>query len=404
MEGSGEYNTVVLTVLVLGLIWVWKISSRLCLTLELHKQIRLLHSRSGGALALEGMGRFTRDFLLLQRSHFNQILRVKKNIAPVSISRVVVTAGVDSATVSLFVDHSAEDDHSSPYWNHHRRYGVTCKLSSTAPGTTVQLYWGVAVNRLKEMFQLKTDELPGSVVLRMGNPLSSRFSRLLNSRLVTSSGRDNAAARSLLEMEELENDRISGSPAPPVEDSWMRPGHYVHVSSTYEFGPGLNQVFRTSPADMYDVGGLLNLLGSAPTADQPDDAGGRVPLVIVATAKKNRQNVSVGPVHIEEGFTEVSVAKIKHEGPDSYSVEVVKQVVLCAAGPQEGQDIYGLEDERDCLICMSSPKNTMLLPCRHCSLCSDCLRSLRQERCPICRTHFSSFITFPIHQRPTPSQ
>eukprot|EP00922_Rhytidocystis_sp_ex-Travisia-forbesii_P016409 GHVS01024421.1.p2 GENE.GHVS01024421.1~~GHVS01024421.1.p2 ORF type:complete len:183 (+),score=19.75 GHVS01024421.1:31-579(+) len=177
MEGSGEYNTVVLTVLVLGLIWVWKISSRLCLTLELHKQIRLLHSRSGGALALEGMGRFTKDFRLLQRSHFNQILRVKKNVAPVPISRVIVAAGVDSTSVSLFVDHPDEADHSASYWNHHRRYGLTCKLSSAAPGTTVRLYWGVAVNRLKEMFQLKTDELPGSVVLRMGNPLSNRFRR-----------------------------------------------------------------------------------------------------------------------------------------------------------------------------------------------------------------------------------
>ncbi|PHJ18792.1 zinc finger protein, partial [Cystoisospora suis] len=53
-------------------------------------------------------------------------------------------------------------------------------------------------------------------------------------------------------------------------------------------------------------------------------------------------------------------------------------------------------DGKECLICMTNPKDVMLYPCRHLCLCSDCLRSLHQEKCPICRSHFSAYVTFPF--------
>lgn len=42
------------------------------------------------------------------------------------------------------------------------------------------------------------------------------------------------------------------------------------------------------------------------------------------------------------------------------------------------------------------------MPCRHCSVCHQCLRSLRDEKCPLCRSVFSSYVTFPI-KRAAPS-
>lgn len=60
-------------------------------------------------------------------------------------------------------------------------------------------------------------------------------------------------------------------------------------------------------------------------------------------------------------------------------------------------DIYGHEEhDKECLICMTSYKDTLLIPCRHSSFCYDCMKSLRQEKCPICRCLFTSFIKFPL--------
>lgn len=60
-------------------------------------------------------------------------------------------------------------------------------------------------------------------------------------------------------------------------------------------------------------------------------------------------------------------------------------------------DIYGHEEhDKDCLICMNSYKDTLLIPCRHSSFCFDCMKSLRQEKCPICRCLFTSYIKFPL--------
>ncbi|CDU17474.1 uncharacterized protein PY17X_0811500 [Plasmodium yoelii] len=60
-------------------------------------------------------------------------------------------------------------------------------------------------------------------------------------------------------------------------------------------------------------------------------------------------------------------------------------------------DIYGHEEhDKECLICMASYKDTLLMPCRHSSFCYECMKSLRQEKCPICRCLFTSFIKFPL--------
>ncbi|KAH8585183.1 ring domain containing [Cryptosporidium sp. chipmunk genotype I] len=81
-----------------------------------------------------------------------------------------------------------------------------------------------------------------------------------------------------------------------------------------------------------------------------------------------------------------------------YKPIILKQVMSNSHGVLiEPYDTYGLEDdELDCLICMSNPKDVILLPCRHCISCESCLRSLRQDKCPLCRTTFSGFVVLPI--------
>ena len=42
-----------------------------------------------------------------------------------------------------------------------------------------------------------------------------------------------------------------------------------------------------------------------------------------------------------------------------------------------------------CAVCLAAPKNTLMLPCKHMTMCADCTRkvlaSSSRPRCPLCR-------------------
>ncbi|OEH77280.1 hypothetical protein cyc_00081 [Cyclospora cayetanensis] len=90
----------------------------------------------------------------------------------------------------------------------------------------------------------------------------------------------------------------------------------------------------------------------------------------------------------------------------SHRFEVYRQ--LLAGGsltkPQEKGDVFGVSSNSgtydiDCLVCMTNPKTVVLYPCRHCALCVECLQALHQEKCPVCRSPFFAFITFPLKKQ-----
>ncbi|OII71343.1 zinc C3HC4 type domain-containing protein [Cryptosporidium andersoni] len=124
----------------------------------------------------------------------------------------------------------------------------------------------------------------------------------------------------------------------------------------------------------------------------------RIPLVIVAQGNNPCcENTSF--CHIVA--LQFQITREPYKNPTLiYKPVVIKQVFLTSKGIIEPYDAYGLEDEElDCLICMVNPKDTVLLPCRHCSTCESCLRALRQDRCPLCRSGFSGFIVLPISSK-----
>ncbi|GJJ71669.1 hypothetical protein EMPS_04019 [Entomortierella parvispora] len=62
-----------------------------------------------------------------------------------------------------------------------------------------------------------------------------------------------------------------------------------------------------------------------------------------------------------------------------------------------------LLDSPECVICLSEIKDTIVLPCRHFCMCSDCgdvLRRRPPQKCPICRQIFQSLLH--IASSPTP--
>ncbi|CAD7924131.1 unnamed protein product [Amoebophrya sp. A120] len=87
-------------------------------------------------------------------------------------------------------------------------------------------------------------------------------------------------------------------------------------------------------------------------------------------------------------------------------LELIRQVAIAGEDAVELAAIYGFEDAEpedpasaECMICYERTKNCMLLPCRHCSTCSVCLRSLREEKCPLCRSQFDKHVSFPRLRR-----
>merc|ERR1712173_427287 len=58
---------------------------------------------------------------------------------------------------------------------------------------------------------------------------------------------------------------------------------------------------------------------------------------------------------------------------------------------------FGMEDEPlTCNVCMDKCVATVSLPCRHASLCVDCLMRLRETaevpKCPVCRSSIDAYI------------
>jgi E3 ubiquitin-protein ligase MGRN1 len=92
-------------------------------------------------------------------------------------------------------------------------------------------------------------------------------------------------------------------------------------------------------------------------------------------------------------------------------LRVLKQVVLINGLPFEIKSIYGMvEDDnaeegeaavdikesetKECLVCLDEEKDTVVMPCGHLCVCSDCGKGLVKNKhtCPVCRGHIQSLI------------
>lgn len=51
-------------------------------------------------------------------------------------------------------------------------------------------------------------------------------------------------------------------------------------------------------------------------------------------------------------------------------------------------------DEVDCVVCLSNPRNTILIPCRHMCICSECTEGLINidGKCPLCRQVYCGIV------------
>jgi hypothetical protein len=76
-------------------------------------------------------------------------------------------------------------------------------------------------------------------------------------------------------------------------------------------------------------------------------------------------------------------------------LDVLEDLVVGATSALHSRFKTRIEEVTNCAVCMQRPKTTMLLPCNHVCLCSECA-SLALEIikvCPICRGSISSTTT-----------
>lgn len=49
----------------------------------------------------------------------------------------------------------------------------------------------------------------------------------------------------------------------------------------------------------------------------------------------------------------------------------------------------------ECMVCYDRKSNTVVLNCRHCCICTECIAQLRDNRCIVCRQTFTQYIFLP---------
>eukprot|EP00931_Biecheleriopsis_adriatica_P012073 TRINITY_DN11316_c0_g1_i2.p1 TRINITY_DN11316_c0_g1~~TRINITY_DN11316_c0_g1_i2.p1 ORF type:complete len:551 (+),score=94.52 TRINITY_DN11316_c0_g1_i2:40-1692(+) len=421
------HNLFVLIVLTLLLLWTGKVSYQLYRALDLHT--RLMRSQS---LQLEGMSVYARDFQMLIRQHFNQILRIRRTVPAKLVMRQELLAHLHPDSIGC-VWVGEEESCGGPLG-----FGVEFTIDTQVP-CCVRLYWGVSVQACNDFVQQRHSqgsEAPGRRTTGSGmcKGLRGRWG-------ARSSCANPETTRSLLELEDLSTSTAMSSGAIASgassatgadEKQLFLPGQFVAHSRDFFLPAGRGQRYVTPAGDLVDPGKLQFDVGASwlREGQAQADQSAVVPLAIVIMAVQ-RSPVSVHEVQgrpVTEIGGQISFVRFQrrpHRGtgdarppgpsPAStapfHSPEVVRQLCFgdSPAAAFEVQGVFGFEDpgDEDCMICYARPKNVLLLPCRHCSVCHPCLRSLRDEKCPLCRSSYSSYLTLPISRtagRTSPSQ
>lgn len=212
---------------------------------------------------------------------------------------------------------------------------------------------------------------PGSVTVN-DNSVEFRVDALAPCRVRVFWGSTAAECKELMERVQSESG-VDGISVPAGLDYECTVPHPVH--------PDLLQSFMDTP-----------LIRSARSMV----ADTVVPLVIVAEASRMPVVSHVQDEPVLQMHGEVSLVRFRSASSNRATPEVFHQVAFGESATCEIEGIFGFEDEEtDCVVCYDLPKNVILLPCHHCSVCHPCFTHLRDESCPLCRSPFSAFVTIP---------
>lgn len=122
-----------------------------------------------------------------------------------------------------------------------------------------------------------------------------------------------------------------------------------------------------------------------------------------SASKVSKQDKFLNPFYVHEQFTKISLSRNENGGvflkaDDQYIklrnknfslLEIFGKPLSSIRSTASSPTSYcsdGLSN-RECIVCMSELKDTIVLPCRHMCLCSECANTIRgrSDKCPLCR-------------------
>ena len=129
-----------------------------------------------------------------------------------------------------------------------------------------------------------------------------------------------------------------------------------------------------------------------------------IELIVASTSSKLvNQEKFANPFYVNEQFTKISLSRneggsvllkaddqyIKLRNKNFSLLEIFGKPLSSIRSTASSPNSYcsdGLSN-RECIVCMSEVKDTIVLPCRHMCLCSECANTIRgrSDKCPLCR-------------------
>eukprot|EP00900_Chrysochromulina_parva_P024194 jgi/Chrpa1/6408/Chrysochromulina_OHIO_Genome00015362-RA len=316
---------------------------------------------------------------------------------PVELRRVCLTLDSESAGSGG----EGEDVASTP----HLSISFDCMLPAT-----LQVFWG-----------LHDISSPPPPAIEMAPLPPVRTNRGFSGRSAVSVGADRGAAGGggAASAPSAPSAPSTASAASAARDGGA-PSHilssslYMYASDAVAVSAGRGHTIKLGPEALpshADLEATLRspclLVFSGFGEPPPPSAGLPKPLVLRSTGA-HVAAASAAPTEAENANAAASAAAgsaATESAPDSAVLSsgsylgTVEQLLLGTAdGFLEVAEVFGFqsvgdgEDQRLCVACMAEPKDTIVLPCRHLCVCSSCFDQLTNERCPVCRTLFTSFL------------
>lgn len=149
---------------------------------------------------------------------------------------------------------------------------------------------------------------------------------------------------------------------------------------------GLGQKFCQPSGTGIDLG-----LFELDNLSNPSPGGEVFPLVLCAETDPLVEDASPN-MQITQAVLDKSI-----DATSTFKVKVVRQIVWIDQLRYELSDMYGFGNSvptdfdrndpgKDCVICLIEPRETVVLPCLHLSMCNECAKAswFRSNKCPIC--------------------
>jgi len=377
MESQGLHNACVLAAVIALALWAYTVMGRLFRAIELRRNVK--GEPPAPVLHLPGMAVSARELHMLSRNHFNQVLLQRKAVTPITMRRWHAAAHVDPDSIRVSKDESGK---------------LRLKFQADAFSTcAVRLLWGVNCDVLDsalEALEPREEAAP---------PRWSAAGRAAGAIARWRPGgrhRDlREGAQPLVEMSPMEVAEdspvvVQPSAANAIRDGLLTEG-FLQATDGLQLSAGVGVLMEVPEHKAFDSSAQpLELSGGAALRRE------RWPLVIMVSGQAPLDGppttAATAPF---EAFAQITVLILEQVDEPLLKVTVVKQVLISEGGAMDVSGIYGCEDEADgdCKICYDARKDVVLLPCRHLTVCGDCQRSLRDERCPMCRGTFNAWMT-----------